>query len=765
MITSTGDISFYEDQGSTPKFHWSAADESLTIGDAATQAPLSVETNSSGFAISIEENAGAETWQIGVDVDGDLNFHNSTLPTPQFTVSDSGNVTINSGDLDVTGTVTADGLIVDGDVTLGNGATLNIDDQDSIVFGTYSGGSSGTLLQGGTSTDYSIRVAGKLRQTISTGGDISFYDSQGSSQSFFWDASAEALSVGSTTNNSAAISATIGTGNYAYRMYRTDGQEVGGLYNATNGAGLFLKDSSGNSDVVLSSYGDSYFNSGNVGIGVTDPIYSLEVQGEAGIELYNGTGGGNVLNFRPSLGDANKFNLSISSYDHSGGGVGPADGLSINGFDGVSFATGSSTLRQERMRITPSGRVGIGTSSPSAVLDSRGGVNSTHAVFTGQANRGLAISTTNTLSNDDGVVYNAQTAGSGKHIFQTAGAEAMRIDSSGNLIVGGTTDSAASSITLQNDGDIRGVLASGAGGDTLISAISGVSNGYQISVDASNNQTYKWHNGGTQSMILDSSGNLLVNRSSAFTTAKTEIQSDAGDPLTLALNSIDSDGNILSFYKAGSTVGSIGSVAGVISYMVFDPRTSGSGLTGVGQTIRPTDENGAYDDAAIDLGSSGVRFKDLYLSGGVVFGDAGGSGTSTSNTLDSYEEGTFTPTAFGNSTAGTTTYGSQTGSYTKVGDTVHVDIYISWTAMTGTGDLRIGGLPFTSSSASNYFATGTIVPLLGFTWPSGATQLNPIISASDTAMSIFGSATDSNSDGAATDNEIVALAITITYKV
>ena len=85
--------------------------------------------------------------------------------------------------------------------------------------------------------------------------------------------------------------------------------------------------------------------------------------------------------------------------------------------------------------------------------------------------------------------------------------------------------------------------------------------------------------------------------------------------------------------------------------------------------------------------------------------------------------------------------------------------------MTGTGDLRIGGLPFTSSSASNYFATGTIVPLLGFTWPSGATQLNPIISASDTAMSIFGSATDSNSDGAATDNEIVALAITITYKV
>ena len=59
--------------------------------------------------------------------------------------------------------------------------------------------------------------------------------------------------------------------------------------------------------------------------------------------------------------------------------------------------------------------------------------------------------------------------------------------------------------------------------------------------------------------------------------------------------------------------------------------------------IIPTDNTPTISDATVDLGASNYRFKDLYLSGGVVFGDAGGSGTSSSNTLDSYEEGTWTP--------------------------------------------------------------------------------------------------------------------------
>jgi len=62
----------------------------------STDAPIGVKSNSSHFAISIEENSGTETWQIGVDADGDLNFHNSGGGTPSVSFNDSGFVGINT---------------------------------------------------------------------------------------------------------------------------------------------------------------------------------------------------------------------------------------------------------------------------------------------------------------------------------------------------------------------------------------------------------------------------------------------------------------------------------------------------------------------------------------------------------------------------------------------------------------------------------------------------------------------------------------------
>jgi hypothetical protein len=97
--------------------------------------------------------------------------------------------------------------------------------------------------------------------------------------------------------------------------------------------------------------------------------------------------------------------------------------------------------------------------------------------------------------------------------------------------------------------------------------------------------------------------------------------------------------------KDGTTVGSIGAAAGGININSqggdFAIRRSGGDVLYVGTTATyPATDNGK------DLGVSSYRWKDLYLSGGVVFNVAGGTGTSTSGTLDDYEEGTWTAAVF-----------------------------------------------------------------------------------------------------------------------
>jgi hypothetical protein len=87
-----------------------------------------------------------------------------------------------------------------------------------------------------------------------------------------------------------------------------------------------------------------------------------------------------------------------------------------------------------------------------------------------------------------------------------------------------------------------------------------------------------------------------------------------------------------------------------------------------------------------------VRF---LSSGGITFnGD-----TAAANALDDYEEGTWTPVVAGTSTAGTYSYGTQTGSYTKVGDIVTVSMnLVDITAdSAGSGSLKITGLPYSAS--------------------------------------------------------------------
>ena len=65
------------------------------------------------------------------------------------------------------------------------------------------------------------------------------------------------------------------------------------------------------------------------------------------------------------------------------------------------------------------------------------------------------------------------------------------------------------------------------------------------------------------------------------------------------------------------------------------------------------------------------------------------------NVLDDYLQGTFTPTIIGTSTEGTGTYITRTGTFTKIGNRVLFDLFVEWTEHSGTGSIRITGLPYT----------------------------------------------------------------------
>ena len=77
----------------------------------------------------------------------------------------------------------------------------------------------------------------------------------------------------------------------------------------------------------------------------------------------------------------------------------------------------------------------------------------------------------------------------------------------------------------------------------------------------------------------------------------------------------------------------------------------------------------------------------------------------TSELLDDYEEGTFTPTYTSTGTPPTVTYSHQYGKYTRIGRQVFFTIEIGTnSSAAGTGLLAVGGLPF---AAINDRYTGT----------------------------------------------------------
>lgn len=85
-----------------------------------------------------------------------------------------------------------------------------------------------------------------------------------------------------------------------------------------------------------------------------------------------------------------------------------------------------------------------------------------------------------------------------------------------------------------------------------------------------------------------------------------------------------------------------------------------------------------------------------------------------------FVSGTWTPIMYGATTAGTTVYTLQDGTYVQFGNLVWVRMYLFVTSTTGTGDAIIDGLPFTVLNNSASF-TNSNLGVSGWVWPTGAT--------------------------------------------
>lgn len=104
-----------------------------------------------------------------------------------------------------------------------------------------------------------------------------------------------------------------------------------------------------------------------------------------------------------------------------------------------------------------------------------------------------------------------------------------------------------------------------------------------------------------------------------------------------------------------------------------------------------------FDVAGVLTASSAQISGTISVTG--VSTHTGGTITGTGgDTVLLEKTGTFVPRAFGTTSAGTGTYTTQNGAYWTRGRLVYIEIELNVTAHTGTGNLRVDGLPYTKAN-------------------------------------------------------------------
>ena len=114
----------------------------------------------------------------------------------------------------------------------------------------------------------------------------------------------------------------------------------------------------------------------------------------------------------------------------------------------------------------------------------------------------------------------------------------------------------------------------------------------------------------------------------------------------------------------------------------------------------------------LTLTDGDIAFADGHgLNFASASGDASGM---TSELLDNYEEGTWTPTLQGTSGGTKTAAPANIGRYNKVGNLVTATGTVAWDGTeTLSGYIVVGGLPFANTSTSNYRSSAALGAITG----------------------------------------------------
>ena len=431
----------------------------------------------------------------------------------------------------------------------------------------------------------------------------------------------------------------------------------------------------------------------------------------------------------------------------------PNTGIYSPGADQLAISTNGT----EKLIVKSDGKVGIGTSSPGATLDVRG-----NAIFTGNATARQTADFTNTggqlytgvESSAGGAVFTSSSAYAGivgtnnstNLQLATNGAVRATLDTSGRLGIGTTSPSYKLHVVATSAAAARFAVNDDAAGISALAVTNDANADFEaviytskVSLGSSVNIPICFHTNGktNEKMRLDTSGRLLVGTSDGSGGVSKLVVQGASNGSAVGVAQISYNGLSSAVLAADTDIGYLrftdqGSSSGVFAQIT----ASTDGTTGAsdhpGRLVFSTTPDGSSSPTSsppamtikssqeVLIGTSTITANGgiLQLKSGITF-PATAVAASDVNTLDDYEEGTWTAgIAFGGGTTGIT-YLGQTGVYTKIGRMVTCIGIVNLSSKgSSSGVAEITGLPFTVAAGEPNFSGVSFAYIAGMTFAS-----------------------------------------------